>query len=65
MIAGNLLEGEEMARLQSTVSTRLKVGCKPKSQEWRFIYDFGGCSEASGLTLTDLNLGLFCRAWSW
>lgn len=32
MIAGNLLEGEEMARLQSTVSTRLKVGCRPKSQ---------------------------------
>lgn len=32
MFAGNLLEGEEMARLQITVSTRLRMGCKPKSQ---------------------------------
>lgn len=33
--------------------------------EWRCICGFGGCSEARGLALTGLNLGLFCRAWSW
>lgn len=32
MFAGDLQEGEEMARLQITMSTRLRMGCKPKSQ---------------------------------
>lgn len=32
MFAGNLLEGEDMAKLRSRMSTRLRMGCKPKSQ---------------------------------
>lgn len=32
MFAGNLQEGEEMARLRSSMSTRLRMGCKHKSQ---------------------------------
>lgn len=34
MFTGTLLDGEEMARLQSTMSTRLRMGRlgKPKSQ---------------------------------
>lgn len=41
MFAGNLMEWEEMARLQSTRSTRLRMGCKPKSQSGGVFVVFG------------------------
>lgn len=65
MFAGNSLEGEEMARLQSRMSTRLRMGCKTESQGGDVFVGFGGCSEARGLPLTGLSFGLLCRAWSW
>lgn len=65
MFAGNLLEGQKMARLWSRMRAELRMGCKPKSENGNIFVFWGGYSEERGLVLTGLSFGLLCRAWSW